>query len=47
MHDEFYSLTEKLKNILQSLYGFGPLGDVVTKLQTFIWIFNYVSRVIT
>ena len=23
MHDEFYSLTEKLKNILRSLYGFG------------------------
>ena len=23
MHDEFYSLTEKLKTILKSLYGFG------------------------
>ena len=23
MHDEFYRLTEKLKNILRSLYGFG------------------------
>ena len=23
------------------------LGDAVTKLQTFVWIFNHVSRVIT
>ena len=23
MYDEFYSLTEKMKNILKSLYGFG------------------------
>ena len=25
MHDEFYSLTEKLTNILKTLYGFGGL----------------------
>ena len=25
MHDEFYSLTEKLKNILKSLWGFGGM----------------------
>ena len=42
MHDEFYSLTEKLKNNnLKSLYGF---GDAVTKLQTFAWIFNHVQE---
>ena len=23
------------------------LGDAVTKLQTFVWIFNHVSRVTT
>ena len=40
---------EKLKTILKSLYGFGLLGDVtiVTKLQTFVWICNHVSKVIT
>ena len=49
MHDEFYSLKERLKTILKSLYGFGLLGDVtnVTKLQTFVWICNHVSKVIT
>ena len=47
MDDEFYSLTEKLKNILKSLYGVGLLGDVVTKLQMFVWIFNHVSTIIT
>ena len=26
MHDEFYSLTGKLKNILKSLYGFSFFG---------------------
>ena len=41
MYDEFYSLTKKMKNILKSLYGF---GDAVTKLQTFVWIFNHVQE---
>ena len=30
MHDEFYSLTEKLKNILKSLYGFGGRCHKIT-----------------
>ena len=29
MHDEFYSLTGKLKNISNSLYGFSSVGDGV------------------
>ena len=49
MHDEFYSLKEKLKTILKSLHGFGLWVDVtiVTKLQTFVWICNHVSKIIT
>ena len=27
MHDEFYSLTRKLKNILKSFYGFSFVGE--------------------
>ena len=29
MHDEFYGLTGKLKNILKSLYGFSFVGGRV------------------
>ena len=29
MHDEFYSLTGKLKNISNSLYGFSSVGEGV------------------
>ena len=29
MYDEFYSLTEKLKNILKSSYGFSFVGGRV------------------
>ena len=29
MHDEFYSLTGKLKNILKILYGFSFVGERV------------------
>ena len=29
MHDEFYSLTGKLKNILKSLHGFSFVGGRV------------------
>ena len=29
MHDEFYSLTGKLKNILKRLYGFSLVGGRV------------------
>ena len=32
------------KNIVKSFIVF---GDAVTKLQTFVWIFNGVSRVLT
>ena len=31
MHDEFYSLAEKLKNILKSLYGFGGRCHKITE----------------
>ena len=30
--------------ILKSLYGF---GDAVSKLETFVWILNHISRSIT
>ena len=30
MHDEFYILTEKLENILKSLYGFGGRCHKIT-----------------
>ena len=30
MNDEFYSLKEKLKNILKSLYGFGGRYSKIT-----------------
>ena len=33
MHDEFYSLTEKLKSILKSLYGLGEHCHKITGLM--------------
>ena len=35
MHDEFYSLTEKLKNILKSPYGFGGRCHKITDVYVF------------
>ena len=32
MHDEFRSLTEKLKNIVKSLYGFGGRCHKITDI---------------
>ena len=39
----FRNITETMKK----LRAYMVLGDAVTKLQTVVWIFNHVSRVIT
>ena len=40
MHDEFYSLTGKLKNILKSLYGFSFVVETVWLQATLskVWV---------
>ena len=40
-------LQEYHRNREKNLRVYMVFGDVVTKLQTFVWIFNHVSRVIT
>ena len=43
----FTHFQEYQRNREKKLKVYMVLGDAVTKLQTFVWIFNYVSRVIT
>ena len=40
-------LFRNITEIVKKLRVYMVWGDAVTKLQTFVWIFNHVSRVIT